>query len=221
MAAPAVEAPATAVIPRAAVRAEHLTKTYGTGEATVHALDRVTVEIEAGRFTAIMGQSGSGKSTLLHCIAGLDSPTGGRVWIGDTDITALDDRALTLLRRENVGFIFQSFNLLPTLDAESNILLPLRLAGKQPDRAWYDSVVDVLGLRDRLTHRPSELSGGQQQRVAVDSQSGLALLRFLRHSVDQLGQTVVMVTHDAQAASYADRTIRLADGRIVADERRK
>ena len=143
MAAPAVEAPATAVIPRAAVRAEHLTKTYGTGEATVHALDRVTVEIEAGRFTAIMGQSGSGKSTLLHCIAGLDSPTGGRVWIGDTDITALDDRALTLLRRENVGFIFQSFNLLPTLDAESNILLPLRLAGKQPDRAWYDSVVEV------------------------------------------------------------------------------
>ena len=241
MAAPAVAAPATAVIPRAAVRAEHLTKTYGTGEATVHALDRVTVEIEAGRFTAIMGQSGSGKSTLLHCIAGLDSPTGGRVWIGDTDITALDDRALTLLRRENVGFIFQSFNLLPTLDAESNILLPLRLAGKQPDRAWYDSVVEVLGLRDRLTHRPSELSGGQQQRVAVaramvtrptvifadeptgalDSQSGLALLRFLRHSVDQLGQTVVMVTHDAQAASYADRTIRLADGRIVADERRK
>jgi putative ABC transport system ATP-binding protein len=188
-----------------------------------------------------MGQSGSGKSTLLHCIAGLDSPTGGRVWIGDTEITALDDRALTLLRREAVGFIFQSFNLLPTLDAKDNILLPLKLAGKQPDKAWYDSVVEVLGLRDRLTHRPSELSGGQQQRVAVaramvtkptvifadeptgalDSQSGLALLQFLRHSVDQLGQTVVMVTHDAQAASYADRTIRLADGRIVADERRK
>ncbi|MGV8848292.1 MAG: ABC transporter ATP-binding protein [Propionibacteriaceae bacterium] len=241
MAAPAVETPTSPVGPRAAVRTDHLTKTYGSGEATVHALDRVSVEIEAGRYTAIMGQSGSGKSTLLHCIAGLDSPTGGRVWIGDTEITALDDRALTLLRREAVGFIFQSFNLLPTLDAKDNILLPLKLAGKQPDKAWYDSVVDVLGLRDRLTHRPSELSGGQQQRVAVaramvtkptvifadeptgalDSQSGLALLQFLRHSVDQLGQTVVMVTHDSQAASYADRTIRLADGRIVADERRK
>jgi putative ABC transport system ATP-binding protein len=241
MAAPAVETRTAPVGPRAAVRTDHLTKTYGSGEATVHALDRVTVEIEAGRFTAIMGQSGSGKSTLLHCIAGLDSPTGGRVWIGDTEITALDDRALTLLRREAVGFIFQSFNLLPTLDAKDNILLPLKLAGKKPDQAWYDSVVEVLGLKDRLTHRPSELSGGQQQRVAVaramvtkptvifadeptgalDSQSGLALLQFLRHSVDQLGQTVVMVTHDAQAASYADRTIRLADGRIVADDRRK
>jgi putative ABC transport system ATP-binding protein len=241
MAAPAVETRTAPVGPRAAVRTDHLTKTYGSGEATVHALDRVTVEIEAGRFTAIMGQSGSGKSTLLHCIAGLDSPTGGRVWIGETEITALDDKALTLLRRENVGFIFQSFNLLPTLDAKDNILLPLKLAGKKPDQAWYDSVVGVLGLADRLTHRPSELSGGQQQRVAVaramvtkptvifadeptgalDSQSGLALLQFLRHSVDQLGQTVVMVTHDAQAASYADRTIRLADGRIVADDRRK
>ncbi len=241
MAAPAVETPTAPVGPRAAVRTGHLTKTYGSGEATVHALDRVSVDIAAGRFTAIMGQSGSGKSTLLHCIAGLDSPTGGRVWIGDTEITALDDRALTLLRREAVGFIFQSFNLLPTLDAKDNILLPLKLAGKQPDKAWYESVVEVLGLADRLTHRPSELSGGQQQRVAVaramitrptvifadeptgalDSQSGLALLQFLRHSVDQLGQTVVMVTHDAHAASYADRTIRLADGRIVADERRK
>jgi putative ABC transport system ATP-binding protein len=241
MAAPVVETPTAPVGRRAAVRTDHLTKTYGSGEATVHALDRVTVEIEAGRYTAIMGQSGSGKSTLLHCIAGLDSPTGGRVWIGDTEITALDDRALTLLRREAVGFIFQSFNLLPTLDAKDNILLPLKLAGKKPDQAWYESVVEVLGLADRLTHRPSELSGGQQQRVAVaramvtkptvifadeptgalDSQSGLALLQFLRHSVDQLGQTVVMVTHDAQAASYADRTIRLADGRIVADDRRK
>ncbi len=240
MAAPAVETPTAPVGPRAAVRTDHLTKTYGSGEATVHALDRVSVEVAAGRFTAIMGQSGSGKSTLLHCIAGLDSPTGGRVWIGDTEITALDDRALTLLRREAVGFIFQSFNLLPTLDAKDNILLPLKLAGKKPDQAWYESVVGVLGLADRLTHRPSELSGGQQQRVAVaramitkptvifadeptgalDSQSGLALLQFLRHSVDQLGQTVVMVTHDAQAASYADRTIRLADGRIVADDRR-
>src|SRR5664279_3328037 len=141
---------------RAAVRTEHLTKIYGKGEATVHALDRVTLQIFAGQYTAIMGQSGSGKSTLLHCIAGLDSPTGGRVWIGDTEITALDDRALTLLRREAVGFIFQSFNL-----------LPLKLAGKKPDQAWYESVVEVLGLADRLTHRPSELSGGQQQRVAV------------------------------------------------------
>lgn len=241
MAAPAVEMPTAPVGPRAAVRTEHLTKTYGSGEATVHALDRVSVEIAAGRFTAIMGQSGSGKSTLLHCIAGLDSPSGGRVWIGETEITALDDKALTLLRRDNVGFIFQSFNLLPTLDAKDNILLPLKLAGKKPDQGWYDSVVEVLGLKDRLTHRPSELSGGQQQRVAVaramvtkptvifadeptgalDSQSGLALLQFLRHSVDRLGQTVVMVTHDANAASFADRTIRLADGRIVADERRK
>ncbi len=241
MAAPVVETPPTPVGPRAAVRADHLTKTYGSGEATVHALDKLSVEIHAGRFTAIMGQSGSGKSTLLHCIAGLDKPSGGRVWIGDTEITALDDKALTLLRREAVGFVFQSFNLLPTLDAKDNILLPLKLAGKKPDQAWYDSVVDVLGLRDRLTHRPSELSGGQQQRVAVaramvtkptvifadeptgalDSASGTALLHFLRHSVDALGQTVVMVTHDAQAASHADRIIRLADGRIVADERRK
>jgi putative ABC transport system ATP-binding protein len=218
-----------------------LTKIYGKGEATVHALDRVTLEIFAGQFTAIMGQSGSGKSTLLHCIAGLDSPSGGRVWIGDTEITALADKPLTLVRREAVGFVFQSFNLLPTLDAKDNILLPLKLAGKKPDQEWYDQVVDVLALRDRLTHRPSELSGGQQQRVAVaramitkptvifadeptgalDSASGLALLQFLRHSVDKLGQTVVMVTHDAQAASFADRTIRLADGHVVADQRRK
>jgi putative ABC transport system ATP-binding protein len=226
---------------RAAVRTEHLTKIYGKGEATVHALDRVTLEIAAGQYTAIMGQSGSGKSTLLHCIAGLDAPSGGRVWIGDTEITALADKPLTLVRREAVGFVFQSFNLLPTLDAKDNILLPLKLARKKPDQAWYDQVVDVLALRDRLTHRPSELSGGQQQRVAVaramitkptvifadeptgalDSASGTALLTFLRHSVDQLGQTVVMVTHDAQAASFADRIIRLADGHVVADERRK
>jgi putative ABC transport system ATP-binding protein len=221
------------------IRLQHVTKLYPS--QTRAALSDVSVDIDKGEFVFLVGQSGSGKSTLLHCIAGLDSPTGGRVWIGDTEITALDDRALTLLRREAVGFIFQSFNLLPTLDAKDNILLPLKLAGKKPDQAWYDSVVEVLGLKDRLTHRPSELSGGQQQRVAVaramvtkptvifadeptgalDSQSGLALLQFLRHSVDQLGQTVVMVTHDAQAASYADRTIRLADGRIVADDRRK
>jgi putative ABC transport system ATP-binding protein len=241
MAVTAVDTPHAPTQGRAAVRTEHLTKIYGKGEATVHALDRVTLEIFAGQFTAIMGQSGSGKSTLLHCIAGLDSPSGGRVWIGDTEITALADKPLTLVRREAVGFVFQSFNLLPTLDAKDNILLPLKLAGKKPDQEWYDQVVDVLALRDRLTHRPSELSGGQQQRVAVaramitkptvifadeptgalDSASGLALLQFLRHSVDKLGQTVVMVTHDAQAASFADRTIRLADGHVVADQRRK
>ena len=241
MAVTAVDTPNAPTQERAAVRTEHLTKIYGKGEATVHALDRVTLEILAGQFTAIMGQSGSGKSTLLHCIAGLDSPSGGRVWIGDTEITALADKPLTLVRREAVGFVFQSFNLLPTLDARDNILLPLKLAGKKPDQEWYDQVVDVLALRDRLTHRPSELSGGQQQRVAVaramitkptvifadeptgalDSASGTALLRFLRHSVDALGQTVVMVTHDAQAASFADRIIRLADGHVVADERRK
>ena len=237
----AVYTPHAPMQERAAVRTEHLTKIYGRGEFAVHALDRVALELHAGQFTAIMGQSGSGKSTLLHCIAGLDSPSGGRVWIGETEITALADKALTLVRREAVGFVFQSFNLLPTLDAKDNILLPLKLAGKKPDQAWYDQVVDVLALRDRLTHRPSELSGGQQQRVAVaramitkpmvifadeptgalDSASGLALLQFLRHSVDALGQTVVMVTHDAQAASFADRTIRLADGRVIADERRK
>ena len=241
MAVTAVDTPHAPTQERAAVRTEHLTKIYGKGEATVHALDRVTLQILAGQFTAIMGQSGSGKSTLLHCIAGLDSPSGGRVWIGDTEITALADKPLTLVRREAVGFVFQSFNLLPTLDARDNILLPLKLAGKKPDQAWYDQVVDVLALRDRLTHRPSELSGGQQQRVAVaramitkptvifadeptgalDSASGTALLQFLRHSVDKLGQTVVMVTHDAQAASFADRIIRLADGHVVADERRK
>jgi putative ABC transport system ATP-binding protein len=241
MAVTVVPTPTVPTQRRAAVRTEHLTKIYGKGEATVHALDRVTLEILAGEFTAIMGQSGSGKSTLLHCIAGLDAPSGGRVWIGDTEITALADRPLTLVRREAVGFVFQSFNLLPTLDAKDNILLPLKLANKKPDQAWYDAVVEVLGLKDRLTHRPSELSGGQQQRVAVaramitkptvifadeptgalDSASGTALLQFLRHSVDQLGQTVVMVTHDAQAASFADRTIRLADGHVVADERRK
>jgi len=241
MSATAVDTPHAPTQERAAVRSEHLTKIYGKGEATVHALDRVTLEIFAGQYTAIMGQSGSGKSTLLHCIAGLDAPSGGRVWIGDIEITALADKPLTLVRRENVGFVFQSFNLLPTLDAKDNILLPLKLAGKKPNQEWYDQVIDVLALRDRLTHRPSELSGGQQQRVAIaramitkptvifadeptgalDSASGTALLQFLRHSVDQLGQTVVMVTHDAQAASFADRIIRLADGHVVADERRK
>mgnify|MGYP000167924686 CR=1 FL=1 len=223
----------------AAVRTHLLTKTYGRGEATVHALDRVSVELYAGEFTAIMGQSGSGKSTLMHCAAGLDTPTSGQVWIGETEITRMGDKELTLLRRDHVGFVFQAFNLLPTLSAKDNILLPLKLAKRQPDQGWFDEVVRVLGLGERLSHRPSELSGGQQQRVAVaramvtrpdvifadeptgalDSASGRDLLTFLRHSVVELGQTVVMVTHDAEAASYADRTIRLADGRIVSDER--
>ncbi len=233
----ATQTPSRASVGEPAVRTRDLTKVYGTGEATVHALRRVTIDIEAGAFTAIMGPSGSGKSTLLHCAAGLDSPTGGRVWIGDTEITDLNDKDLTLLRRDKVGFVFQAFNLLPTMTAKENILLPLSLAGKKPDPQWYGHVIEVLGLGDRLTHRPSELSGGQQQRVAVaramvtrptvifadeptgalDSASGADLLTFLRHSVEQLGQTVVMVTHDDGAASYADRIVRMADGRIVSD----
>ncbi len=223
-----------------AVRVENLSRVYGHGEATVHALRSVTVALNSGEFTAIMGPSGSGKSTLMHCAAGLDSPTSGKVWIGDTEITKLSDKQLTLLRRDNVGFVFQSFNLLPTMSAKDNILLPLELANRKPNHAWFDEVIEVLGLRDRLKHRPSEMSGGQQQRVAVaramvtkptvifadeptgalDSKSGSDLLAFLRHSVTQLGQTVVMVTHDDHAASYADRILRLADGRIVADERK-
>ncbi len=233
----APDAPATS---DAAVRVENLRRTYGRGEATVHALRDVSVALERGEFTAIMGPSGSGKSTLMHCAAGLDAPSAGKVWIGATEITKLTDKQLTLLRRDNVGFVFQSFNLLPTLSAKDNILLPLELASRKPDQAWYDQVVDVLGLRDRLSHRPSEMSGGQQQRVAVaramvtrptvifadeptgalDSKAGNDLLTFLRHSVTELGQTVVMVTHDDHAASFADRILRLADGRIVADERR-
>lgn len=223
----------------AAVRTESLTKTYGSGETLVRALDGVSVEIHRGEFTAVMGPSGSGKSTLMHLTAGLDAATSGRSWIGDVEITALDDKALTLLRRERVGFIFQAFNLLPTMDARANILLPLKLAHRKPDQDWFNHVVDVLGIGDRLTHRPSELSGGQQQRVAaaralitrpdvvfadeptgaLDSAASEQLLTFLRASVSDLGQTIVMVTHDATAASYADRILRLADGRIAADER--
>lgn len=226
--------------PRAAVRTADLTRIYGSGDTAVRALDGVDVEFTTGRFTAIMGPSGSGKSTLMHCAAGLDAVTSGHTWIGDTDITTLNDRDLTVLRRDRVGFVFQAFNLLPTLDARANILLPLRLARRRPDREWFDQLVTVLGLADRLDHRPSELSGGQQQRVAVaralvtrpevvfadeptgalDSVAGADLMAFLRRSVDEFGQTIVMVTHDAHAASYADRTIRLADGRIVADEER-
>ncbi|MET7303446.1 ABC transporter ATP-binding protein [Embleya sp. NPDC005575] len=212
-----------------------LTKCYGEGETRVVALDEVDVEIGRGRFTAIMGPSGSGKSTLMHCLAGLDSVTSGQSWIGDTEITGLKDKALTRLRRDKIGFIFQAFNLLPTLTALENITLPMDIAGVKPDPAWLDTVIDTVGLRDRLKHRPSELSGGQQQRVAcaralaskpqiifgdeptgnLDSRSGAEVLGFLRSSVYDLGQTIVMVTHDPNAASYADRVLFLADGRVV------
>jgi putative ABC transport system ATP-binding protein len=220
-----------------AARALGVTKIYGEGGTRVVALDGIDAELGRGRFTAIMGPSGSGKSTLMHCMAGLDAVTEGQVFIGDTDLTALDDKALTALRRDRVGFVFQSFNLVPTLTALENIRLPLDLAGRDPDPAWLDTVVDTIGLRDRLGHRPSELSGGQQQRVAcaramiarpevifadeptgnLDSRSSAEVLGFLRRSVDDTGQTIVMVTHDPRAASYADRALFLADGRIVED----
>ena len=222
-----------------AARAEALTKVYGEGDAEVRALDGVTVSFAAGEFTAIMGPSGSGKSTLLHCLAGLDTPTSGRVFVGETDLTELSERDLTRLRRDRVGFVFQAFNLVPTLSAAENITLPLDIAGRTPDRAWFDQVVDTIGLRDRLAHRPNELSGGQQQRVAgaralvsrpdivfadeptgnLDSRSGQELLAFLRDAVRRHGQTIVMVTHDANAASYADRVVFLADGRVVSELR--
>ena len=218
-----------------AARTEAVSKFYGTGDAAVTALDNVSVGLREGQFTAIMGPSGSGKSTLLHMIAGLDRPTSGQVFLGDTEITSLKDKALTLLRRDRIGFIFQSFNLLPTMTAAENIVLPLRIAGKRADPHWVASIVDTIGLTGRLGHRPSELSGGQQQRVAaaralasrpdivfadeptgaLDSRSGTELLKFLRTAVSELGQTVVMVTHDATAASYADRVIFLADGHLV------
>jgi putative ABC transport system ATP-binding protein len=210
-------------------------KTYGRGDNEVHALDGVTVAFETGRFTAIMGPSGSGKSTLMHCLAGLDSLTSGAVYIGDTYLAALNDKQLTELRRTAVGFIFQAYNLVPTLTALENITLPLMLGGTAGDQQWIDRVIDTVGLRDRLEHRPSELSGGQQQRVAVaramaskptiifadeptgnlDSRTGAEILAFMRVAVDELGQTIVMVTHDPVAASYADRVVFLGDGRIV------
>jgi putative ABC transport system ATP-binding protein len=232
-------APATAhhieARPGLAARAVDAVKTYGSGAAQVRALDGVTVSFPAGEFTAIMGPSGSGKSTLLHCLAGLDGLTSGQIFIGDSELGKLSDRALTLLRRDRVGFVFQEYNLLPTLTAGENITLPLRLAGRKPDPDWYDVVVDTLALRDRLSHRPSEMSGGQQQRVAVgralvtrpeiifadeptgnlDSRSGAEVLGFLRRAVDEMGQTIVMVTHDPAAASHADRILFLADGRVV------
>jgi putative ABC transport system ATP-binding protein len=219
----------------AAARAVDVWKTYGSGDAAVTALRGVSVQLERGRFTAIMGPSGSGKSTLMHCLAGLDTVTRGEVYVGDTKLNGLSDRRLTALRRDKVGFIFQQFNLLPTLTALENITLPLAIAGRRPDADWLAEVVDTVGLADRLTHRPSELSGGQQQRVAcaralaarpevifadeptgnLDSRSGAEVLGFLRRSVDEFGQTIVMVTHDPHAASYADRVVFLADGELV------
>lgn len=218
-----------------AVRAVDLVKVYGTGEMQVTALGGVSVDFPVGRFTAIMGPSGSGKSTLMHCLAGLDTISRGQVLLGDVDIATLNDKRLTALRRDRVGFIFQQFNLLPTLTAQENITLPLDIAGKKVDQAWFDQVVDAVNLRDRLHHRPTELSGGQQQRVAcaralvsrpavvfadeptgnLDSTASAEVLGFLQRSVRELGQTVVMVTHDPSAAGYADRVVFLADGRIV------
>ncbi len=217
----------------AAVRATGLTKVYGSGETAVRALAGVDVAFDRGGFTAIMGPSGSGKSTLMHCLAGLDSATAGQVFLGDTELTGLRDDELTRLRRDRIGFVFQAFNLLPVLDARENIVLPVQLAGRRPDPAWFDAVIARLGLRERLRHRPSELSGGQQQRVAIarallprpdvvfadeptgnlDSRAGAEVLDLLRSSVRETGQTVVMVTHDPTAASYADRVVLLADGR--------
>jgi putative ABC transport system ATP-binding protein len=218
-----------------AAHAVDLTKVYGSGDTRVVALDAVSCAFARGQFTAIMGPSGSGKSTLMHCMAGLDDATSGAVFVGDTDITTLDDKRLTRLRRDAVGFIFQAYNLLPTLSAIENITLPMDIAGRKPDKEWLDTVIDTIGLRDRLSHRPTELSGGQQQRVAcaralasrpdiifadeptgnLDSASGAEVLGFLRRSVTEMHQTIVMVTHDPNAASYADRVLFLADGHIV------
>jgi putative ABC transport system ATP-binding protein len=218
-----------------AARTQGIAKVYGHGDARVVALDGVTVGIPRGRYTAIMGPSGSGKSTLMHCMAGLDSVDSGEVYIGDTELTRLKDKQLTRLRRDKVGFVFQAFNLVPTLTALENITLPMDIAGRKPDREWLDTVIDTVGLRPRLKHRPSELSGGQQQRVAcaralaarpeiifadeptgnLDSRSGAEVLGFLRDSVRRMGQTIVMVTHDPSAAAYADQVLFLSDGQIV------
>jgi putative ABC transport system ATP-binding protein len=218
-----------------AARAIDASKVYGSGEAEVRALDGIDVEFARHRFTAIMGPSGSGKSTLLHCLAGLDRLTSGEIYLGDTNISGSSEKQLTLIRREQIGFIFQSYNLIPTLTAEENITLPMALAGRKPDQARLDQIVDTVSLRDRLSHKPNELSGGQQQRVAVaralvsqpdivfadeptgnlDSKAGAEILGFMRQAVDDLGQTIVMVTHDPNAASYADRVVFLADGKIV------
>ena len=228
-------APAPATATTATVRTIAAVKVYGSGPTAVRALDGITIDLPEARFTAIMGPSGSGKSTLLHCVAGLDTLTSGRVLVGDTDLGRLSDRLLTRLRREHLGFVFQAYNLVPTLSALENIILPLALAGRKPDRRWLETVIDTVGLRSRLSHRPAELSGGQQQRVAVaralatrprvvladeptgnlDSRSGGEVLGFMRHAVDELGQTIVMVTHDPVAAGYADHVVFLVDGRVV------
>ena len=228
------EAPASSI-----VRLQGVSKIYGSGDAQVRALDDVSVGFGAGEFTAIMGPSGSGKSTMMHILAGLDAPTSGHVFVEDTDITALKDTALTKLRRDRIGFVFQSFNLVPTLDARANILLPMRLAGATPAKGWFDLIVNSLGIADRLSHRPSEMSGGQQQRVAVaralmsrpavivadeptgnlDSHSTTEVMDLLRRAVDELGQSVIMVTHDTATAAYADRVLVCRDGRIVSDLR--
>jgi putative ABC transport system ATP-binding protein len=219
---------------QAAASVSQAIKVYGSGDSEVRALDGVTVGFERGKFTAIMGPSGSGKSTLMHCVAGLDSLTSGQAFIGDLDLSSLNEKGRTLVRRDRLGFIFQSFNLIPTLTALENITLPMALAGRSPDQHWLDQVVTTVGLKDRLSHRPSELSGGQQQRVAVaralasspelvladeptgnlDSRASGEILAFLRHATGELGQTVVMVTHDPSAASYSDRVVFLADGRV-------
>ena len=233
-AAAAAQAPASSI-----VRLQGVSKIYGSGDAQVRALDDVSVGFGAGEFTAIMGPSGSGKSTMMHILAGLDAPTSGRVFVEDTDITALKDTALTKLRRDRIGFVFQSFNLVPTLDARANILLPMRLAGKAPEKEWFDLIVNSLGIANRLSHRPSEMSGGQQQRVAVaralmsrpavivadeptgnlDSHSTDEVMDLLRRAVDELSQSVIMVTHDTATAVYADRVLVCRDGRIVSDLR--
>jgi putative ABC transport system ATP-binding protein len=221
----------------AAAHAVDLCKTYGKGDAVVHALSDVNVEFERGRFTAVMGPSGSGKSTLMHCMAGLDVPTSGQTFVGNKDIAALNDAGLTQLRRDHIGFVFQSFNLVPTLTARDNIVLPADLAGTKVDKDWFDYLVNQLGIADRLSHRPVEMSGGQQQRCAcaramisrpelifadeptgnLDSNASAEMLTFLRHSVSELGQSIVMVTHDPRGASYADRVVFLADGKVVGD----
>jgi putative ABC transport system ATP-binding protein len=228
------EAPPTSA---PAARVRNLTKTYGSGQAMVTALDDVSLDIAAGEFTAVMGPSGSGKSTLMHCCAALDSADSGSVFIGEQDLTQLKDKGLTRLRRDEIGFVFQSFNLVPTLTAEENITLPMSIAGRKPDREWYDSVIATVGLGDRLKHKPNELSGGQQQRVAVaralasrprivfadeptgnlDSRSGAEVLELLSEASREYGQTIVMVTHDPRAAERADRVVHLADGLVAED----
>jgi len=232
-----IDAPAGRVAGTTAARTIDAVKVYGSGSTEVRALDGVSVELEAGRFTAIMGPSGSGKSTLMHCLAGLDQLTSGQVFVGDTDLSSLSEKQLTELRRDRIGFVFQAFNLVPTLTAHENIVLPTRLAGRKPDEARFDEVIAAVGLRDRLDHRPSELSGGQQQRVAVaralasdpaivfadeptgnlDSATSAEILSFMRNATREMGQTIVMVTHDPSAAAYANRVLFLADGRIVDD----